>query len=149
MSNLQLLASWTGLLGGAGGFIALLLQFWKNYHEFPRVKVNCSYAFLMSNSRKYLSIEVTNVGGKSINIQNVGVNFNKEFHSPFTMFYEGERMGEDFPSRLEAYSQKSWLVSFDSLKLAVNNFDRSKRVTAYVTLATGKKLTSPKILISS
>ena len=60
MSNLQNLAAWVGLLGGAAGFISVLLNWWQIRIASPRIVVDLKYAYSTLNAKNYFSIEVIN-----------------------------------------------------------------------------------------
>ena len=147
MIDLNLFAALVGLIGGFSGFIALFLQGWSTYVDAPRLKVKITRALNPSAPKTYYSIEVINTGGKPITLNNLGVRFENTMHSPFAMFPVEERVGNNFPFRLDSHSSQSWLVSEESTKLAIKELNVTPRIHAYVRLSTGKEINSEKITI--
>jgi hypothetical protein len=145
MFDLENLGIWVGLIGGFSGFAALFLQGWSTYISTPRVSVKLASALNPNTGKKFLSMEVVNSGGKPITISNVGVRFKNGMHSPFGMFPQGERMGFEFPYRLESHSSQSWLVSEESTKLGIHDLKVEPQINAYIKLATGKEKVSEEL----
>ena len=58
MSNLQTLAAWVGLLGGAAGFISVLLNWWQIRVDSPRIILDLKFAYSTANVKEFCSIEV-------------------------------------------------------------------------------------------
>ena len=145
MSNLQNLAAWVGLLGGAAGFISVLLSWWQIRIASPRIVVDLKYAYSTVNNKNYFSIEVINRGGKSVTINNVGIRFSNDSHSSFGLFDQTNRVGKILPFRLDSHSAETWLVGFDSTLAAIEEQKIDSAIRAYVNLSTGKNKLSKKI----
>ena len=149
MSSFQLLGSWVGLLGGASGFIAVLLQWRSIYVEAPRIKVEIKFAINPITHKEFYSIDVVNRGGKEITINSVGIEFNSDAHSPFNMYPEHERVGPDFAFRLASHSAQTWLVGKGATLLAAQELNARGKIRATATVATGKLIKSRHLQILS
>ena len=145
MFTLQNLAAWVGLLGGAAGFVSVFLNWWQIRVESPRIVVDLKYAYSTLNAVNYLSIEVINRGGKSATINNVGIRYSNNFHSPFGLFDPSQRVGKVLPFRLDSHSAETWLVGVDPTLVAIKEQAINNTIRAYVNLSTGKNKFSKKI----
>lgn len=147
MFDLKNLAIWVGLLGGFSGFVALFLQGWSTYISSPRVKVNLTFAINPSDGRKYYSIDVVNSGGRPITINTIGIRYENRMHSPFTMYPNSDRIGNNFPFRLDSHSSQCWLVGEESTKSGILEMKVLPEIQAYLQLATGKEKVSEVLSI--
>ena len=147
MINTQSLGAWTGLIGGASGFLALFFQFWFTFHNRPRVSLKVTFAINPSTQKNFYSIEVVNKGAKSITLSNIGVTFSNKMHSSIGLFQPEDRNGKGLPHRLDAYSSETWLVGKEAIKSVIIDLKVEKKVVFYVSLATNKKINSKKIEI--
>ena len=111
----------------------------------PRIVVDLKYAYSTVNAEKYFSIEVINKGGKSATINNVGIKFANDNHSPFGLFDSSHRVGKPLPFRLDSHSAETWLVGTDSTLIAIKEQGIENTIRAYVNLSTGKNKFSKKI----
>lgn len=130
-------ATWTGLIGGAAGFISLLVQGRSLYLDSPQVRIDFSSALDPNSGKEYLSIEVMNRGGKAITIANVGVRYKNGNHSPFGLYTAGESKGPVLPFRLDSHSSATWLVSTEATLKAIKNQNVENRVAVYSRTALG------------
>jgi len=146
MFNLQNLAAWVGLLGGAAGFISVLLSWWQIRIASPRITIDLKYAYSTVNAKNYFSIEVINKGGKSVTINNVGIRFANNNHSSFGLFDPSHRVGKILPFRLDSHSAETWLVGIDPTMAAIKEQAIKSTIRAYVNLSTGKNRLSKKII---
>jgi hypothetical protein len=145
--DLDKLGIWVGLLGGFSGFAALYLQGWSTYIATPRVSLQLTFAINPSNGKKFYSVEVVNRGGKPITLNNLGIRFNNEMHSPFMLYPIQERIGDIFPVRLDSHSSKSWLFGEEATKSGVRDLKADPEIRAYLQLATGKEKVSKKLTV--
>lgn len=145
MFDVENLGIWVGLIGGFSGFAALFLQGWSTYISAPRVSINLTWALNPNNGKKFLSMEVVNSGGKPITISNVGIRFKNGMHSPFGMYPQSERIGNEFPYRLDSHSSQCWLVSDESTILGIQDLKVEPQIKAYIKLATGKEKVSEEL----
>ena len=145
MSNLQNLAAWVGLLGGAAGFISVLLNWWQIRIASPRIVVDLKYAYSTVNAKNYFSIEVINKGGKSVTINNVGIRYANKKHSSFGLFDPSHRVGKILPLRLDSHSAETWLVGVEPTMAAIKEQAIKSTIRAYVNLSTGGNKISKKI----
>jgi hypothetical protein len=148
MKSFQLLASWVGLLGGVGGFLALFLQWRSIYLEAPRINLKCTFAFDPSTGKRFYSVEVINKGGKPITINNLGFEFSNKTHTTFGLYPASERVGQSFPSRLDSHASQTWLFGSESTLQAFRDLQVSTWFYPYVVLATGKTIKSGKFIVS-
>jgi hypothetical protein len=58
MSNLQNLAVWVGLLGGAAGFISVLLNWWQIRVDSPRIVLSIKYAYALANAKNIFQLKL-------------------------------------------------------------------------------------------
>jgi hypothetical protein len=142
MFNLETLSIWVGLFGGFSGFAALFLQGWSTYISTPRVNVFLTSALNPRDGKLFFSIDVVNSGGKPITLNNIGIRFKNGMHSPFALYPQDERLGVEFPYRLDSHSSQSWLVSQVSTKIGIQDLNVDSQIQAYINLATGKEKVS-------
>ena len=145
MSNLQNLATWVGLLGGAAGFISVLLSWWQIKVDSPRITLDLKYAYSTAKATKFLSIDIINKGGKPVTINNVGIRYANGNHSSFGLFDPSYRAGKILPFRLDSHSAETWLVGADSTLVAISEQEIESTIRAYANLSTGKIKLSKKI----
>ena len=148
MSNLQTLAAWVGLLGGAAGFISVLLNWWQIRVDSPRIILDLKFAYSTANVKEFCSIEVINKGGKSVTINNVGIRYSNTNHSPFGFFDPSDRLGKSLPFRLDSHSAETWFLGNDSIIAAITEQEIESSIQAYVNLSTGKNKFSKKIKLN-
>ena len=134
---MQLVATWTGLIGGAAGFLSILIQARSLYLDSPQVRLNFSSVLIPTSGKDYLSIEVINRGGKAITIASVGVQYKNSNHSPFSLYPPEERLGPDFPFRLESHSSATWLVGSEATLEAIKKQSVESRIAVYSRTALG------------
>ena len=149
MFDLKNLGVWVGLLGGFSGFVALFLQGWSTYISSPRVNIKLTFAISPADGKKYYSIDVINSGGKPITINNIGIRYENKLHSPFAMYPNNERIGNNFPFRLDSHSSQCWLVSEESTKSGILEMKAQPKIQAYLQLATGKEKVSEVLSINN
>lgn len=142
MNDFQLLAAWVGLIGGATGFMALLLQAWNNYFSNPRIKILLTDALDPNKGKSLLSLEVINTGGKSISLNNVGIQYSNKMHSPVNLFPVQDHIGPILPTRLDSHSSLNWYLGRESIINSINDNKFGSKVVAYVNLSTGKRIFS-------
>jgi len=147
MFDLENIGIWVGLLGGFSGFAALYLQGWSTYISTPRVSLQLTFAINPSDGKKFYSVEVVNRGGKPITLNNLGIRFNNEMHSPFMLYPNQERFGDTFPVRLDSHSSKSWLFGEEATKSGIRELQADPEIRAYLQLATGKEKVSKKLTV--
>jgi hypothetical protein len=145
MTEFQSLGTWVGLIGGASGFIAVLLQWRSIYVDSPRISIKCTFAISTYDAKQFYSVEVINKGAKSISISNLGLAFENKMHSTFNLYEEVDRLGSSLPFRIDSHSSESWLFGKDATFSAIREMGVKPNFRAYVYLATGKKIFSKKI----
>lgn len=145
MSSLQFFALWVGLLGGAAGFISVLLSWWQIRIDSPRIKLDLKYAYALNRELRYFSIQVINKGGKAVTINNVGIKFSNNNHSPFDLYDFDNRIGKILPFRLDSHSAETWLVEVEPTLAAIDDQKIGNSIKAYANLSTGKYVISDKI----
>ncbi len=147
MFKLESLGIWVGLIGGFSGFAALFLQGWSTYISTPRVSLQLTFAINPSDGKKFYSIEVINRGGKPITLNNLGIRFNNNMHSPFGLYPLHERIGDVFPVRLDSHSSKSWMLGEDATKSGIRELHVEPEIRAYLQMATGKEKVSKVLTV--
>ena len=141
MSSFQLLAAWTGLLGGTSGVAAVIINVWSLYIDSPRLRINVTHAIWTSDQNEYCCIEIINKGGKEVQLSSLSIEYENGFHSPFSAFFQDDRIGAEFPFRLSSHSAQSWLVKKSAIAQNSQLFEGSNQVKVFVS-SLGKKLYS-------
>jgi hypothetical protein len=140
MDTFTTLAAWTGLLGGATGFIALYLQLRIYVLSKPRIKASIHLARSKNTGAELLEVSVINAGMSAMTINNVSMRFADGSHSTQSMYRPHDVMGPPFPFRLEGNSSASWTFARDSTLLAITQNELPHLVRGRVFLASGKEL---------
>lgn len=148
MNSFELFAAWTGLVGGASGFVALFLQFSTFYRDAPRLRIELSKSIDPDTGKNFFSIEVVNKGAKPITLGSIGIKYKNKNHTPFVLFPLFERSGSEFPIRLEGHSSEFWIVSERSIRSSITDQKTSSEICAYVNTRTGKTKESNKLKVS-
>lgn len=148
MNSFELLAAWTGLLGGAGGVAALFLQFSALYRSAPRISVTLTFAIDPNTGKEYFSLDVINKGSMPITLGSVGIEYKNGYHSSFNLFPQMERRGENLPYRIDGYSSEHWLVGQNSTRIAIKDQETKYFIRAYANLRTGRLKRSKWVKIS-
>jgi len=138
MLDLENLGIWVGLIGGFSGFAALAIQFRTVYIQSPRISCNASWAINPDSEVSYLNLSVINRGNQSIEVLNVGIQYENRKHSPFSVFDINQRSGYALPKVLMPHSQLSWNFDYQ-VALAGSKANGTKGfVKCYVNLGNGK-----------
>lgn len=140
MDTFATLAAWTGLLGGATGFIALYLQLRIYVLSRPRIKVSIHLARSRNTGADLLEVLVRNAGLSAMTINGVSMRFADGSHSTQSMYRPHDILGPAFPFRLEGNSSMSWTFARDSTLLAITQHDLPQLVRGRIFLASGKEL---------